>query len=188
MRIDHLGDTALVVTLGSSISARLNARVVGLAQRLRGVAGVADVIASYGSVTVHYDPEEISSGGLQETVVRLSLARNIHSQASVERLHRIPVIYDGPDLEQASAALGLGIPDLVDAFQAPTYSVFLIGFLPGMPYLGPLPTKLRLPRRSNPRVRVPARLRGDRWEASDGLHMAEPGRLASTWTHDTAAL
>lgn len=155
MRIDHLGDAALVVTLGYSINARLNARVVELAQRLRSVVGVADVIASYGSATIHYDPEAISSERLRETVIQLAPPMSARAQASAGRLHEISVIYDGPDLEQAAGALELSIRDLVDAFQAPTYSVFLIGFLPGTPYLGPLPSSLRLPRRSNPRVRVP---------------------------------
>ena len=72
------------------------------------------------------------------------------------RLHRIPVTYDGPDLEDAARALGLGIGELVRLHTTPTYRVFMVGFVPGWAYLGPLPEPLRLPRRSVPRTQVPA--------------------------------
>ncbi len=71
--------------------------------------------------------------------------------------HIVPTLYDGPDLEFVSRALGLGIKDVVHIHASTLYHVQAIGFLPGFPYAGDLPEKLRgLARRSSPRTRVEA--------------------------------
>jgi KipI family sensor histidine kinase inhibitor len=72
------------------------------------------------------------------------------------RLHRIPVVYDGPDLEEVAAALGLSPPQVVEFHGRPIYRVFLVGFVPGWAYLGPLADELVLPRRAVPRTQVAA--------------------------------
>ena len=70
--------------------------------------------------------------------------------------HVVPVRYDGPDLVASAASLGLSTEELVAQHVAAPYVVRFIGFLPGFAYLGPLPERLRLPRRPSPRPRVPA--------------------------------
>jgi KipI family sensor histidine kinase inhibitor len=72
------------------------------------------------------------------------------------RLHRIPVTYDGPDLEAVAEQLGLAAATVAEIHARPIYRVFLIGFVPGWGYLGPLPKELELPRRHVPRTKVPA--------------------------------
>ena len=72
------------------------------------------------------------------------------------RLHRIPVVYDGPDLQAVASALGLSQQKVVEIHSRPIYRAFLIGFVPGWAYLGPLPDELVLPRRPDPRRQVPA--------------------------------
>jgi KipI family sensor histidine kinase inhibitor len=69
---------------------------------------------------------------------------------------RIPVRYDGPDLEEVAIATGLGVDDVVALHAGATYRVAFCGFLPGFAYLVGLPEQLRLPRRSTPRSRVAA--------------------------------
>jgi KipI family sensor histidine kinase inhibitor len=72
------------------------------------------------------------------------------------RLHRIPVVYDGPDLTEAADRLRLPRETVIELHSRPIYRVFLVGFVPGWAYLGPLPDELVLPRRENPRTVVPA--------------------------------
>jgi KipI family sensor histidine kinase inhibitor len=72
------------------------------------------------------------------------------------RLHRIPVVYDGPDLAEAAERLHLPLTTVIELHSRPIYRVFLVGFVPGWAYLGPLPDELVLPRRENPRTVVPA--------------------------------
>jgi KipI family sensor histidine kinase inhibitor len=154
VRISPLGDTALVAELGTRLDTALNTRAIGLAAALRKRRDVREAIAGYASVTVHFDPEQATHESLGAAIKRLAAK---HPKRAVPgRLHRIPVSYDGPDLEEAAAALGLAVADVIAAHTKPIYRVFLVGFVPGWAYLGPLPEELALPRRAVPRIRVPA--------------------------------
>ena len=72
------------------------------------------------------------------------------------RHHRIPVTYDGPDLDAVAAHLGLSARAVAEIHSRPIYRVFMVGFVPGWAYLGPLPEELELPRLHIPRTQVPA--------------------------------
>jgi KipI family sensor histidine kinase inhibitor len=149
-----IGDAAMVIYLGSRIDTALNSRCHALAAALRKRPGVRETAAGYASVTVHFDPERTSL-----TAIRAAAGRLLKEKPRVGpsgRLHRIPVTYDGPDLDEAAAALGLPVAELVRLHTAPIYRVFMVGFVPGWAYLGPLPQSLQLPRRRVPRTSVPA--------------------------------
>jgi inhibitor of KinA len=152
-KIHPLGDAALLVELGQRIDTALNSRAIAMAAALRTKKGVREVVPGYTTVTVHYDPERATYKGLVRSVEQL--AEHRPPPASPGRLHRIPVIYDGPDLEETARALGLGVEELIHIHTEPTYRCFMIGFTPGWAYLGPLPEQLRLPRRHVPRTSVP---------------------------------
>lgn len=154
LRIHPLGDAALLVQLGSRIDIRLGAKAQTLAGRLRRRRGVHDALASYASVTVHYDPDLISYQTLRDAVTQSAHGSPMATRPG--RLHRIPVFYDGVDLSEVAEALGLTVAEVIRIHSGATYRVFLIGFAPGQPYLGPLPARLELPRRSSPRTYVPA--------------------------------
>jgi KipI family sensor histidine kinase inhibitor len=75
----------------------------------------------------------------------------------LSRLVTLPVLYDGEDLPDVAATTGIPIEEVIRLHSSTLYDVFAIGFQPGFPYAGPLPAPLdRLPRRSEPRVRVPS--------------------------------
>lgn len=153
-RIHPLGDTALLAELGSRLDTALNTRAIGLAAALRKRRDVRQAIAGYSSVTVHFDPDLATHESLGAAIKRLAAKRP--KMEIPGRLHRIPVVYDGPDLDDVATALGLNVEAVVAAHTRPIYRVFLVGFVPGWAYLGPLPEELGLPRRHVPRTRVPA--------------------------------
>jgi KipI family sensor histidine kinase inhibitor len=153
-RIHPLGDTALLAELGSRLDTALNTRAIGLAAALRKRRDVRQAVAGYSSVTVHFDPDLATHESLGAAIKRLAAKRP--KMAVPGRLHRIPVVYDGPDLDDVAGALGMEVEAVVAAHTRPIYRVFLVGFVPGWAYLGPLPEELALPRRPMPRTRVPA--------------------------------
>lgn len=153
LKLHPLGDAAALLELGSRIDTALNTRAIGLAEALRKRRGVREAIAGYASVTLHYDPDQVTFDQLETTARNLLKER--HAPAAPGRLHRIPVIYDGPDLEETAERVQLSVRELIVHHTAPTYRVFMVGFVPGWAYLGPLPERLRLPRRSVPRTHVP---------------------------------
>jgi KipI family sensor histidine kinase inhibitor len=69
-------------------------------------------------------------------------------------LHEVPVVYDGPDLESVAAQIGLSIDEVIGIHSAPTYTVRMLGFAPGFPYLAGLDQRLHLPRKGSPRKRI----------------------------------
>ena len=149
-----LGDSALLAELGTRLDTALNTRAIALAAALKKRRDVRQAIAAYASVTVHFDPDQISHDALAAAIRRLATKRPPMEEPG--RLHRIPVVYDGPDMAEVSAALGLDPAKIVELHTRPIYRVFLVGFVPGWGYLGPLPDELELPRRHVPRTKVPA--------------------------------
>jgi len=154
VRISPLGDTALLAELGSRLDTALNTRAIALASALRKRRDVRQVVAGYTGVTVHFDPEQATVASLGSAIKRLAAKR-----PKVEvpgRLHRIPVVYDGEDFDEVMRTLGITREQLIVTHTRPIYRVFLVGFVPGWAYLGPLPEELYLPRQQTPRMQVPA--------------------------------
>ena len=154
VRVYPLGDTALLAELGTRLDTALNTRAIALAAALQRRRDVRRAVAAHGTVTVQFDPDQITLQALATAITRLARKRPPVEEPG--RLHRIPVVYDGPDLEAVAGACGLSPGRVVDLHTRPIYRVFLVGFVPGWAYMGPLADELVLPRRPAPRTQVPA--------------------------------
>ena len=154
VRVHPLGDTALVAELGSRLDTALNTRAIALAAALQKRRDVRRAMAGHGTVTVQFDPDQVSLDALTAAIRRLATRRPPVEEPG--RLHRIPVVYDGPDLEEVARERGLTPSQVVAIHLRPIYRVFLVGFVPGWAYMGPLADELVLPRRATPRTQVPA--------------------------------
>jgi KipI family sensor histidine kinase inhibitor len=120
-------------------------------------------VPSYGSIYVEYDPDVLTPGRLERWIAEAldERGRDTASDGTErgergERTVRLPVRYDGADLEDAASALSMTTEDLVRAHAGARYRVYALGFTPGFPFLGELPPDLVHPRRATPRTRVPA--------------------------------
>ncbi len=153
------GDTALVVEFGDRIDRELSERVLRLGAQVRKarLAGVIETVATFRSLLVHYDPMRTSNAHLI-TAIR-SLLDEGSTEVQPRRRWRIPACYDpvcAPDLADVAQRSGLTTTEVVSLHCACRFHVYMIGFVPGYPYMGDLPPALVLPRRVDPRVRVPA--------------------------------
>jgi inhibitor of KinA len=159
VRFLSLGDRALAVEFGDRVDRALSNAVLRLdaaigAERLR---GVVETVPTFRSLLVHYDPLLTSRAALGTAIAAL-LDRDA-GERTAGRLWRIPVCYAGecaPDLDEVARLAGLAPVDVVALHSGTRYHVYMLGFLPGFPYMGDLPAALALPRRADPRVRVPA--------------------------------
>ncbi|TMF69139.1 MAG: 5-oxoprolinase subunit PxpB [Chloroflexi bacterium] len=154
VHIHPLGDTALIAELGTRLDSALNTRAIALAAALKKRRDVHQAVVGAVSVTVSFDPDLISHDALGAAIRRLATKRPPIEEPG--RLHRIPVVYDGPDLNQVASSLGVTPRQVIELHGRPIYRAFLIGFVPGWAYLGPVPDELVLPRRPVPRTLVPA--------------------------------
>jgi len=153
------GDTALAVELGDRVDRRISALVLALAARVKAatVPGIVEVIPTFRSLMIHYDPLAVPQSELKARLA--PLLSGLDAADSPGRLWRLPVCYHeslAPDLAEVAARTGLSPEQVVERHSVVTYHVYMVGFLPGYPYLGDLPPELELPRRDNPRTAVPA--------------------------------
>jgi inhibitor of KinA len=159
-RLLPAGDSAIVVEYGDGIDTRINARVRLLQRALadRQLPGIVETVPTYRSLMVHYDPVVL----LREAVERLiagTAERLPEELQEPVRTVEIPVVYGGgagPDLADVAALAGLDEQAVVDLHASGEYVVFMLGFMPGFPYLGGLPHRIATPRLATPRTLVPA--------------------------------
>ena len=153
------GDSAITVEFSRNIDDAANRRVLALDRVLAAepVKGVTEVVPTYRSLLVHYDPLQIGFDDLGEKL--LALAQRPAPETTATRRWRIPVVYGGEhgiDLEDVAKALNTTPDDVVARHTAGHYRVAMIGFTPGWSYLSGLSDFLHLPRRQNPRLLTPA--------------------------------
>ncbi|MGN6513830.1 MAG: 5-oxoprolinase subunit PxpB [Lysobacteraceae bacterium] len=164
-RIGRLGDAGLLLRLDACIDAAGNARVHALARRIAAgrAAWVRDVVPAYASLAVFVDADALgeSADPLAEAAHRLRplLDSTDDGDATAGCVVELQVRYggaDGPDLQRVAAHAGLSPADVVARHAAGDYTVAMLGFAPGFPYLLGLDPALATPRLATPRTRVPA--------------------------------
>jgi KipI family sensor histidine kinase inhibitor len=159
-RLLPAGDSAVVVEFGDGIDVRINARV-RLLQRALGAgahAGIVETVPTYRSLMVHYDPMVLTREALDDVIITTA-GRLPEEIRETVRTVEIPVKYGGgagPDLADVAAAAGMDEQAVVELHAGGDYVVFMLGFMPGFPYLGGLPARIATPRLASPRVVVPA--------------------------------
>ena len=163
-RLLALGDAAWTVEFGQTINADINARVMGLADKISNIrtanplfAAVTDVVPTFRSLTVHFNPQVAEADMLGAQL--LALANEGGQQAQEGRHWLLPVCFDpafAPDLPRLAEAKTMSEAAVIERLLATAFRVYMIGFLPGFPYMGGLPPELAMPRLASPRQRVPA--------------------------------
>lgn len=161
--IEQLAEDALLLRFGNGIDIATNARVHAAAGALRAakLPGLIDIAPAYATLLVRFDPFAYSVGKLCDALSRALRADNSESATAsgTSREIIIPVCYGGehgPDLEAVAAHARLAPDEIVRRHTAAEYTVAMLGFAPGFPYLLGLDAALRVPRRVDPRTRVPA--------------------------------
>jgi inhibitor of KinA len=156
LQISRFGPRALLIHFAEQVDDSSLARCRGLIRSLEegSLEGLCELTPAYCSLLLEFgDSGQIASQSAKLDELLKSAQAQPQSEAS---LHEICVCYDGPDLEEFARRNRLSVPDVIELHALPTYSVFLIGFSPGFPYLGPLDSRLHAPRLDTPRPRVPA--------------------------------
>nr|WP_199702385.1 allophanate hydrolase subunit 1 [Jiangella rhizosphaerae] len=143
------GDHAILVELGDLEDVlALNA-----ALRDHEPEGLVDVVPAAETLLIMFDPGVTSAQRLTDDLAHLPDEPRDGDEAP---LVEIPVRYDGADLDAVAEATGLSAGEVVRRHADATYTVAFTGFAPGFAYLTGLDPRLALPRRENPRTRVPA--------------------------------
>jgi KipI family sensor histidine kinase inhibitor len=170
MRIEPLGDSALILRVSDDVEPDLSLRTVLLAVRhlqAAAIPGVIELAPAYTTIGVFFDRTQIESAldGSPFDVLAARIQGVLNAAAfeteseGASRMIEVPICYDrafAPDLGDVAAHTGLSEKDVVRRHSSASYQVNCVGFTPGFPYLCGLPEELATPRRASPRTEIPA--------------------------------
>jgi inhibitor of KinA len=155
-----LGDAAIQVSFGDKISEDVHREIQQFISKLKEVKikGIIEWVPAYCTVAIYYRPEVISHNRL------VQMLKRIYSSSSrlepIQRLiYEIPVYYGGytgPDLTYVAQYHHLREEEVIHLHTSKEYLIYMMGFVPGFPYLGGLSPKLAVPRLEHPRTTIKA--------------------------------
>ena len=165
--ISSLNETALLVSFENCIDIGINEKVLALHQLFaqKSFNGFIETVPAYNSLAVFYNVTEIKNNNTSYTTAydfvksftELLLAElNSNPSFIINKTITIPVLYNGEDLASVAEQHQLSIEDVISIHTAKPYRVFMVGFLPGFPYLGKLDDRIATPRLAAPRLNVKA--------------------------------
>lgn len=161
IQFEALAEDALLLRFGERIDIELNARVQDATTCLRRRLPQVECVPAYASVLLRFDPQHWS-GGNPHRQVQAAICAALDEPGPVIATPRelvIPVCYGGecgPDLAEVAALCRLDPEAVIARHTSADYYVAMLGFAPGFPYLLGLDPQLAVPRRGDPRQRVPA--------------------------------
>ncbi|MBO4290099.1 MAG: 5-oxoprolinase subunit PxpB [Lachnospiraceae bacterium] len=156
------GDTAVVAEFGNEISESINRRVHAFAEALNAapIPGIRELVPTYRSLMIHYDPRVIRYQPLLDALSALSAENDASAGGGISReVLVIPVLYGGeagPDISNVAEKNGLTEEEVIALHSAPDYRIYMLGFTPGFTYLGGMDPRLETPRLTTPREKIPA--------------------------------
>jgi len=167
-KIFPLGDNALTIEFGNQISAETNDRVLMLARFFDAnlFEGLIEIVPAYSSLSVFYDvsfvrrnfPDFPTAFEAIKNFTENALQNLDDLEKIKPRLVEIPICFDEKyalDLDSVAALHNLNRSEVIGIFLAPTYRVYMLGFLPGFAYMGEVDKRIAAPRKTAPRLRVP---------------------------------
>lgn len=173
------GDSSLLVHFGNEIAPETNRRIAATVQmiRMQHIEGITDMIPTYCSLLINYDPRVILYDELKTRISGL-VKIDYATGAARKRVFEIPVCYGGefgPDLHTIAEHAGLTEEEVIAIHSSKDYLIYMLGFLPGFTYLGGLDERIHTPRLANPRLKIPAGSVGIGGSQTGIYPMASPG-------------
>ncbi|MFE4814019.1 5-oxoprolinase subunit PxpB [Peribacillus simplex] len=171
--LSPLGDSAIVITFGDGMEYSIHKKIKLLMDLLEDepFAGFIECVPAFTNLTVFYDPlvvykdqkqsndTEISPFEVVRSIMEMKLQGLKETKKLSHRTVSIPVCYGkeyGPDLEYVARYNDLTTDEVIHIHSTGEYLAYMIGFAPGFPFLGGMSEEIATPRRSSPRMTIPA--------------------------------
>lgn len=171
-RLHPLGENAVMIELGNDLNLETQEKVHAISSFLdeHPFEWMIEYVPAFSTITIFYDPFKIMNiinakspydfvcQQLQRLLSKISLRQQVES-----RVVEIPVCYGGkfgPDLETVASINRLTTEEVINIHSSAEYTVYMIGFAPGFPYLGGMSEKIAAPRLQSPRLKIPERTVG----------------------------
>jgi inhibitor of KinA len=158
MEWTHYGPNAVLVRFADKIGDEAFKRGRAIAAELERnpPAGLREFVPAYTTVLLEFNPVDVPrvEAVVHDLIDQLEVA--MAAKLPLAPVKEIPIVYDGEDIERVASLNKLTVGEVRQLHAAPIYKVYMLGFMPGFPYMGDLDRRLHTPRLAAPRVRVPA--------------------------------
>jgi len=149
------GESSITLEIGNQISEKINqkVRMMSIAINKSKIDGIVELITTYRSIKIDYNPCKIHYKALINELD--DLQKNI-SDVLIEgsKIIEIPTLYEGPDLEYVSQYNSISVEQVIKIHSSKAYLIYMLGFTPGFPYLGGMSDKISTPRLKKPRAKI----------------------------------
>ena len=159
-KLSNIGDSGIVCDFGDAVNQKVNAEVIKLFHHVRekvlkgNLKGILNYTPSYNKLIINFDLEKINSSQIIDFLKSVDFSKLNLSQNS--KKWTIPVCYDFEmDLESMSRTLKMNKDEIINIHLNTDFFVYMVGFIPGHPFMGDLNSKLFLNRLKTPRVKIP---------------------------------
>ncbi|MFC3209776.1 5-oxoprolinase subunit PxpB [Planomicrobium okeanokoites] len=174
-----LGDQTIILEIGNEINEETHHRVRAVTALLETdpPQWMSEFIPAFTTVSIVYSPLQVS---YEEAKLELAALLKNASEITLPppRTIELPVCYGGdhgPDLEYVARHNGLSAEEVIAIHTGASYTVHMIGFAPGFPYLGGMSEKIAAPRKVSPRVTIPERSVGIAGNQTGVYPISTPG-------------
>jgi len=161
-KISTVGDSSIICDFGENVDLNTNSQVIKLFYYIKNLAeeekikGLLNYTPSYNKLLINFDLEKVKSNEIIETIKSIDISKISRNEKF--KNHILPICYDEEfalDLKSMEKKLNLNFSEIIKIHQETSFFVYMIGFVPGSPYMGDLDKKLHLSRIPTPRLRVP---------------------------------
>ena len=160
-KLNNIGDCGIVCDFGEEVNREVNSNVIKLFHHIKeevskgSLKGILNYTPSYNKLIINFDLEKINSSEIINFLKSIDFSKLNLTRS--RKKWTIPVCYDFEmDLANMSKALKMNKDEIINIHLNTDFFVYMVGFIPGHPFMGDLNSKLFLNRLKTPRVRIPA--------------------------------
>ena len=160
-KLSNIGDCGIVCDFGEDVNKNINTEVIKLFNYIKkqtlneNIPGILNCTPSYNKLVINFDLEKTNSNKIFDFLQSVDFSKLDISKSKKE--WTIPICYDfAMDLENMSKVLRINRDEIINMHLNTVFFIYMIGFVPGHPFMGDLDSKLFLNRLKTPRVKIPA--------------------------------